>query len=643
MGVAAVVAAGSIVAIAPWSSASLPGDASLLTSTNGSTSIMKRGQAALVASTAIGQLQWSPDGSRAVFARTDGTLSTVRWNEGANVDPLLTGFPGIERGSPTWLGDGYGVIWSERDGPTQPWQLLFMFAGQKTDPFLVFGVDTGFNDTHPDAGSGSQIVFQRQGHSGGGPTGTPEIRYVDLDDDPGATSLVVTDGRNPALSPDGSQVAFVRNDGSNDEIFVVPTGGGTATQLTNTPTAKDHPVWSHDGAEVAFSSGSNVAVIPATGADPTAVTNVAGLTGIPAYQTQVPNDIIRLTGTNRFTTAVSISRFMWANGGADTVVLSRSDHFADALGGAALAAAKNGPLLLTPPTSFNSATRAEMIRVLGPTNKTVYILGGLGAISQSVQNQVAALGYTTVRLTGRDRYEVALAIANEISPTPELVLAATGTNFPDGLAAGAAAGSYNPFGIPAVVILTNDTNLPPAVRTYLDNLDPSTTTIFGISTKAAQAVAPYGAFSVLGQDRYDVAANVARTFFQGEFYAGIATGVNFPDALAGGAAMGTLNGPLLLTKGNTGSLNPFTRQVLDESCGSLDRGLIFSSPGVVTNTQANQAGAAISGPLLFQTFLGSSLATSRFGSTPLRGTQVLPRLDIVDGKRAQVKPIPGRT
>jgi putative cell wall-binding protein len=639
MGVAAVVAAGSIVAIAPWSSASLPGENSLLTSTNNTTSIMRRGQAPLVASTAIGQLQWSPDGSRAVFASgVDGTFFTVRHNDGANVDLLLPGAAsGVERGSPTWLGDGYGIVWSERTG-SDPWQLMFMLAGAETLPDPVFVPGTGANDTMPDAGSGSAIVFQRQVD-----LGTPEIRFYDPTVDPDNTSLVVTNGRNPALSPDGSKVAFVRNDDVNDEIFVVPTGGGTATQLTNTATAKDNPVWSHDGAEVAFSSGSNVAVIAATGADPTSVTNVPGLTGIPAYQTHRINNIVRLAGTNRFTTAVSISEFMWGDGGADAVVLSRSDHFADALGGAALAAAKNGPLLLTPPTSFNSATRAEMIRVLGPTNKTVYILGGLGAISQSVQNQVAALGYTTKRLTGADRYQVALAIANEISPTPELVLAATGTNFPDGLAAGAAAGSYNPFGIPAVVILTNDTSLPPSVRTYLDNLDPNITTIFGISTKAAQAVAPYGGIPVLGQDRYDVAANVAKKFFQGEFWGGIATGVNFPDALAGGAAMGTLNGPLLLTRGNTGPLNPFARQVLDESCGSLEVGIVFSSTGVVTTAQANQAGAAISGPQLFETDPAGSLMTSRFGpSTSLRGTQVLPRLDIVDGKRAQVKPIPGR-
>ena len=52
---------------------------------------------------------------------------------------------------------------------------------------------------------------------------------------------------------------------------------------------------------------------------------------------------------------------------------------------------------------------------------------------------------------------------------------------------------------------------------------------------------------VLGADRYATAATVAATFFPTPTTVGIATGLNFPDALAGAAQLATAGGPLLLT------------------------------------------------------------------------------------------------
>ena len=116
----------------------------------------------------------------------------------------------------------------------------------------------------------------------------------------------------------------------------------------------------------------------------------------------------------------------------------RADAFPDALTGAALAAAKHAPLLLTAPDSLDPRTAAEIRRVLGPDPKTVYVLGGTAALSAAVAASVGGLGYPVVRFAGTDRYDTAAIVASAADGLDDLstILLATGTNFPDGLCAG---------------------------------------------------------------------------------------------------------------------------------------------------------------------------------------------------------------
>ena len=49
--------------------------------------------------------------------------------------------------------------------------------------------------------------------------------------------------RYPAISPDGEKIAFTYK----GDIYLVPSGGGTATPLTFHEAHDFMPVWSHDG------------------------------------------------------------------------------------------------------------------------------------------------------------------------------------------------------------------------------------------------------------------------------------------------------------------------------------------------------------------------------------------------------------
>src|SRR6185437_12527687 len=128
-------------------------------------------------------------------------------------------------------------------------------------------------------------------------------------------------------------------------------------------------------------------------------------------------------------------------------------------------------------------------------------------------------GYVVVRYGGADRYATALAVADALGD-PSTVMLATGTNFPDALAAGPAAASVG-----GVVLLSDGTALPSSVSTYL-TAHPGK--VYAIGGPAI--IAYPSATALVGADRYATAAAVATKFFTSPTTIGVASGVKFADA-----------------------------------------------------------------------------------------------------------------
>lgn len=154
------------------------------------------------------------------------------------------------------------------------------------------------------------------------------------------------------------------------------------------------------------------------------------------------------------------------------------------------------------------------------------------------------------RLAGADRYLTAIEVSHQFEPGVQTVYLATGTEFPDALGAAARAGSV---GVP--LLLTRGDALPEAVQEELRRLDPTRIYLLGgpgaiapSTLEQVRAAVPAARVDrVGGQDRYETAALVARQFDAADTVF-VATGESYPDALAGAAAAGAGDSPLLLVR-----------------------------------------------------------------------------------------------
>ena len=272
------------------------------------------------------------------------------------------------------------------------------------------------------------------------------------------------------------------------------------------------------------------------------------------------NTMSRLAGTTRVDTAVLASQglFPTAPTGGDAslsgisssgqpyaggVVLASALSYPDALVGVPLAASMKGPLLLSGGTTLESEVSKEIDRVLGggSSGATVDVLGGTAVISDQIVGQLTSEGYTVHRYAGADRYATAVAVATNALPDPPVLLEATGTNFADAASAGAAAAHVG-----AAVLLTNGSQMPSETSAYTGAHPDDLRYAVGAPAAAADPAAR----PVQGSDRYATSAAVAQTFFLTPSFVGLATGLNFPDALSGGLYSALSGGPLLLTDPN---------------------------------------------------------------------------------------------
>ena len=153
----------------------------------------------------------------------------------------------------------------------------------------------------------------------------------------------------------------------------------------------------------------------------------------------------RLGGHDRFETNMKILNE--AGIGNEEILLCSAMDFADSLS----ASAVGKPILLVDTT----LSEAQKSLIRQAQADVCYMIGGTGAVSAVVENQLNSLGKHTERLAGNNRFEASEYVAEVFfGMSADTVVVASGDDFPDGLVGGPLSAC---MGVP--LLLINDRNV----------------------------------------------------------------------------------------------------------------------------------------------------------------------------------------
>jgi putative cell wall-binding protein len=170
----------------------------------------------------------------------------------------------------------------------------------------------------------------------------------------------------------------------------------------------------------------------------------------------------RVGELNRYDTSARLAHNMTAS----TKAFLTQTNAVDGIAAAGVGARDGIPVLITKPDTLSD----EIADFLASDPKgqgitTVYVLGGTGAVSTNVANQVTSLGKTVVRLAGvTDRFDTARVIADTFYVNPTKIALANGYSMVDAVAGSVLAGRY---AMPT--LLTSTSPLPATTQEYIDN------------------------------------------------------------------------------------------------------------------------------------------------------------------------------
>ncbi|AET67613.1 conserved repeat protein [Desulfosporosinus orientis DSM 765] len=268
------------------------------------------------------------------------------------------------------------------------------------------------------------------------------------------------------------------------------------------------------------------------------------------------NGVNRLAGQNQVDTALAIAKANYT-GTLSNVVLATAGNYPDALAGSVLAYKLNAPILLVGSSEADQAKVLDYMKSNLATSGNVYILGGTAVVSADMEAKIKADGFSQIsRLGGTDRYKTSVKIADQLqvkSGTP--IVLAFGENYPDALSiSSVAAESQYP------ILLVQKDEISDVVKNEIAAIKPSKVYIIGgegvISSAVESQVEQITSLDktniirIAGQDRYDTSLAVAQYFNLAGQSVCIATGNNFPDALAGSVYAANHNTSIVLADGS---------------------------------------------------------------------------------------------
>ena len=175
---------------------------------------------------------WSPDGTKLAFSR-GGAIDTCTVS---TCTPAALG--AVTGTEPAWSPDGTKIVYVNSGNIH-----IVTFPGA-VDSTLIAGTDPSWS---PD---GTKLAF-----TSGGAVVTCTVSSCS-----GTVATLVGSGGQPAWSPDSSTITYQAVASGHTHIFVIPSGGGTATQVTPITGNNDDetaPNWSPDSASIVYADATN--------------------------------------------------------------------------------------------------------------------------------------------------------------------------------------------------------------------------------------------------------------------------------------------------------------------------------------------------------------------------------------------------
>jgi dipeptidyl aminopeptidase/acylaminoacyl peptidase len=243
----------------------------------------------------IGGPSWSPDGAKLAFTSSaaNGASDLIVANVTANTQTVVQ-HSDSALGAPSWTPDGANVIYTVGGGggggpiqhlaspPEIGAKLIFVATeggrgGGGSTTFIVpasggspkqlaggvagrggRGGNNWLDATHTLSMRTSNGGLKRTAESVDINGGPPTVLYTDT----AAKFFSSVNTTGSAISPDRKWLLYTSDVTGWDQIYVVPTAGGTPTQLTKAPAEHWRAVWSHDSKRIAWDA--NTAAKPGT-------------------------------------------------------------------------------------------------------------------------------------------------------------------------------------------------------------------------------------------------------------------------------------------------------------------------------------------------------------------------------------------
>lgn len=247
---------------------------------------------------------------------------------------------------------------------------------------------------------------------------------------------------------------------------------------------------------------------------------------------------MRISGPGRVETSIEISKF--ENTKSKTVILADARNYPDALAASNLTNGRYSVILVQ-----NQLTQAIINEITRLEAQDLIILGGTNSISEDIEKDLANIaGVKNVsRIAGENRYDTCQKIFNH-AKKKSLVLA-SGEIFPDALATSSILDQ-------AGLLLTRSGQLPSEAQAAIKDLNHDNFLIVGGENSVQESLATsianqyqYASHTrISGNNRYETSAKIGERLVSSTVI--LASGENFPDALAASTLAQKIDSPILL-------------------------------------------------------------------------------------------------